>query len=222
MRYKAVLFDLDGTLLDTLEDLADSMNEALRQLKYPTHDVKEYRYFVGDGIKELARRVLPSDQRNEATVNTSKELMSEEYGRRWNTKTKPYPGIEELLDALTVANVKMAVFSNKPDDFVKIMVPELLPRWTFYPIFGARQGVPVKPNPQGAFEIAKLLELEPEQFLYIGDTNTDMCTATAVGMYAVGVSWGFRPVRELVEHGAKTIIHHPLDLMKLFDEKAMD
>jgi len=217
VKYEAVIFDLDGTLLDTLADLSDSMNAALRQLGFPTHDMEEYRYFVGDGMGTLARRVLPPDCCDEATVTRSIQLMSAEYNCRWNVKTKPYPGIEKLLDELEAAGIQMAVFSNKPDAFTKMMIPALLSRWNFYPVLGARPGVPVKPNPQGAVEITKILGIAPERFLYVGDTNTDMCTATAAGIYAVGVTWGFRKIEELLEHGAKSIIQRPSDLMKLLD-----
>ena len=220
MKYEAVIFDLDGTLLDTLEDLSDSMNAALRQLNYPTHRTAEYRYFVGDGMAELARRVLPPDQRDDATVEISKQLMTEEYNRRWNVKSKPYLGIAEMLDALTMAGVPMAVFSNKPDSFTQMMVPALLPRWKFHLVLGARPGVPVKPDPQGALEIANALGVSPECILYVGDTNTDMCTATAAGMHAVGVTWGFRKVEELLENGAQSILDNPLDLLKLLENEA--
>lgn len=220
MKYEAVIFDLDGTLLDTLEDLSDSMNAALRQLHFPLHDKEEYRYFVGDGIKELARRVLPPERRDDATINLSVQLMSAEYDCRWKVKTKPYPGIEKLLGALTTARVRMAVFSNKPNEFTKIMIPALLPHWNFYPVLGSRPGVPVKPDPQGAIEIAESLGIASERFLYVGDTGTDMCTATAAGMHAVGVTWGFRKIEELLEHGAQSIIHQPADLMQLLDALA--
>jgi len=220
VKYQAVIFDLDGTLLDTLEDLSDSMNAALRQLNYPTHPTAEYRYFVGDGMAELARRVLPPGQRDDATVEISKQLMTEEYNRRWNVKSKPYLGISEMLDALTMAGVPMAVFSNKPDSFTQMMVPALLPRWKFHLILGARPGVPVKPDPQGALEIAEALGVAPERILYVGDTNTDMCTATAAGMHAVGVTWGFRKVEELLKNGAQSILDNPLDLLKLLENEA--
>ena len=214
MRYQAVIFDLDGTLLDTLEDLADSMNAALQGLGYPAHPIADYRYFVGDGIREMARRVLPASHRNEETVELTVKKMFAEYDRRWKVKTVPYPGICEMLDALTKAGLPMAVLSNKPDPFTKIMVPALLPGWKFSPVFGARPEVPIKPDPQAALEIAATLGVAPERFLYLGDTGTDMQTASAAGMHAVGVTWGFRQEEELVENGAKTILRKPEELMK--------
>lgn len=215
MSYRAVVFDLDGTLLDSLEDLADSMNAVLALQRFPVHATEKYRYFVGDGIAELARRVLPEAQRTDALVAENVRNMSAEYESRWNKKTRPYPGIVELLGSLTEAGLQMAVLSNKPDSFTKIMVPALLPGWNFTPILGARPGVPVKPDPQAALEIAEQLAIPPAEILYLGDTATDMLTARAAGMMAVGVAWGFRTVEELQEHGAQRIIQHPAELMQM-------
>ena len=215
LKFQAVLFDLDGTLLDTLEDLADSMNTVLEEQHFPVHPVDAYRYFVGDGMKELARRVLPAAKRDDAMVAINVELMSAEYAKRWNRKTKPYPGMEEALDKLTADGIRMAVLSNKPDAFTKKMIPALLPRWDFSPVIGARPGVPVKPDPQAALEIAGLLQLSPSRIMYVGDTAIDMKTANAAGMYAVGVAWGFRTIDELRQNGAKAIVHEPGELLDL-------
>ena len=215
MSYRAVIFDLDGTLLDSLEDLADSMNAVLARQQFPVHAVDRYRYFVGDGISELVKRVLPEQLRTDALVAENIRWMSTEYEARWNKKTQPYPGIVELLAALTDAGLRMAVLSNKPDPFTKIMVPALLPGWNFEPILGARPGVPVKPDPQAALEIAGQLAAPPHEILYLGDTATDMRTANAAGMMAIGVAWGFRPIEELQQHGAQRIIHYPTDLLPL-------
>lgn len=217
VKYKAVIFDLDGTLLDTLEDLADSMNAALQQLNFPVHPTEKYRYFVGDGMRQLARRVLPADE-DESMVDTTIKLMSAEYDKRWKAKTKPYPGLEELLDHLAAAELQMAVLSNKPDAFTKIMVPALLPRWSFHPVLGARLGVPVKPDPQSALEIADIWGISLDKILYVGDTGTDMLTANAAGMQAVGAAWGFRTVEELLKAGARAIIHHPMELLQFLDK----
>ena len=215
MSYRAIIFDLDGTLLDSLEDLADSMNAVLARQQFPVHAVDRYRYFVGDGISELVKRVLPEQLRTDSLVADNIRWMSAEYEARWNKKTRPYPGIVELLAALTDAGLRMAVLSNKPDPFTKIMVPALLSGWHFDPILGARPGVPVKPDPQAALEIAVHLAVPPHEILYLGDTATDMRTAKAAGMMAVGVAWGFRPVEELQQHGAQRIIHYPTDLLPL-------
>ncbi len=215
MRFKAVLFDLDGTLLDTLDDLADAMNIVLGRLGFPQHDAQDYKYHVGDGVKELALRVLPGDQRDEQTVARCIRAMREEYGRRWNNKTRPYPGIAELLDALTERGVGKCVLSNKPDQTTKMVVARLLPKWRFDVVAGERPGIPRKPDPQAALSIAAQLRIPPGEFLYLGDTNTDMKTACAAGMYPVGALWGFRTEEELWGSGAKAVIAKPLDLLAL-------
>lgn len=215
MKYEGVIFDLDGTLLDTLDDLADSMNAVLQQLNFPVHPTEKYRYFVGDGMRQLARRVLPAESINDELLESTIRLMSDEYNKHWNVKTQPYHGMEELLDQLTETGIKLAVLSNKPDPFTKMMVPALLPRCSFYPVLGARAGVPVKPDPQSALEIAGIWGISPDKILYVGDTATDMMTANAAGMSAVGAAWGFRTVEELLKAGARAIIHQPLELLAL-------
>ena len=213
VRGRAVIFDLDGTLVDSLEDLADSMNAALQLHGYPVHPVDSYRYFVGDGIRELARRVLPAGQLDEAELTKMVQAMSAEYEQRWNVKSRPYAGIGELLDRLGELGLPIAVLSNKPDLFTQKMIATLLPRWQFAPVFGARAGVPVKPDPQGALEIAATWGISPAEIVYLGDTATDMKTAVAAGMQALGATWGFRTREELVSAGARWIVNHPLDVM---------
>jgi len=213
--YAAIIFDLDGTLLDTLEDLADSMNAALKTGGYSVHPIDAYRYFVGDGIENLVRRALPESSRDATTVARGKEAMDAEYGQRWNAKTKPYPGIPELLDELTRCKMPMAILSNKPESFTLLTVDELLAHWTFAPIRGARPNTPRKPDPTGALAIAEELGLSPAECLYLGDTDTDMKTATAAGMYALGATWGFRPGEELQRSGAQVLIDKPTDLLDL-------
>lgn len=215
MKFKAVLFDLDGTLLDTLEDLADSMNAALASLDFPVHPIDAYRFFVGDGMDKLVQRVLPAAMRDDATHSRLKTAMEEEYGRRWNAKSRPYPGVPELLSGLQQRRLPMVVLSNKPEPFTLQAVAELLPQWNFSIVRGARPNVPTKPDPTAAVEIATALDIPPAAFLYLGDTNTDMQTARAAGMYALGAAWGFRPGEELVESGAQHLLQRPGELLDL-------
>lgn len=215
MKFKAVLFDLDGTLLDTIQDLADSMNSVLERSGFPTHCVDDYKNFVGDGMVELAKRVLPKDIHDEESVNRCVAEMRQEYSKRWTDKTKPYDGINELLNALTVKKVKLAVLSNKPHDFTKVVVAKFFSDRRFDAVYGERPSVPRKPDPSGAIEIAGILNIEPSEFLYLGDTNVDMKTASSAGMYAVGASWGFRKVDELMGSGARTIVNHPSEVLNL-------
>ncbi len=209
---KCVLFDLDGTLVDSLADLALSMNRVLAEQGLPAHPVQAYRYFVGNGITTLVQRALPAEARQQYLIEECSRKMRQEYALHWADTTRPYPGIAELLDALSAKNIEMAILSNKPDELTKKVVRTLLPGWDFAAVAGARETIPKKPDPSGALRIASLLHRDPEEFLYLGDTNTDMQTARAAGMFALGALWGFRTADELKEHGAQALLSEPLEL----------
>ncbi|MDR1613332.1 MAG: HAD family hydrolase [Planctomycetota bacterium] len=214
MSLSAVVFDLDGTLLDTLEDLADSMNKVLTDAGYPAHPVDPYRYFVGDGMENLARRAAPVGT-DDKTVKALAANMGAVYEKNWRNKTRPYSGVIELLDRIGNAGISMAVLSNKPDVFTQAMVKHYFGDDCFRAVNGQMDGVPKKPDPAGAIAIANAFGIPRERFLYLGDTNTDMLTGVAAGMRTIGVSWGFRPVEELNQAGAKGIIDHPLEALGL-------
>ncbi|MGA2378354.1 MAG: HAD family hydrolase [Spirochaetia bacterium] len=221
MIYKAVLFDLDGTLLDTLDDLGDSMNAVLASQGYATHPIRSYTTFVGDGVRNLVRRSLPAGSgKNDELVNELVPLMRREYSRRWNAKTRPYDGIPALLDGLSARGLRMAVLSNKPHPATLEVVAHFFPRWKFDSTLGARPDVPIKPDAGAALEVSRQLGVPPEAFLYLGDTNTDMKTAVAAGMFPVGVLWGFRTAEELVSSGAKVLVSDPRDVLSLLDRPA--
>ncbi|EFK08390.1 putative phosphoglycolate phosphatase, bacterial [delta proteobacterium NaphS2] len=213
MAYKAVIFDLDGTLLDTLEDLADAMNRTLEERGFPSHPVAAYRYFVGNGSAKLVSRALPPEKRNEALVADCMKEFLKEYDRNWNRKTRPYDGVAELLDTLTLKQIQMAIFTNKLHGFAERCVQEFLSRWKFEAVFGQRDGYPLKPDPAVPREIAGILDVSPEQFLYLGDSDADMKTAVNAGMLPVGALWGFRSAEELRDAGAAELIGHPTDLL---------
>lgn len=215
MTYRAVLFDLDGTLLNTIDDLADAMNAALAELGFPTHSVDRCKQFVGDGLRTYAVRALPQQQPDEQAIERCCDVFRREYGQRWQVKTRAYEGIAELLDGLTRRGLTMSVLSNKPDDFTKLMVARMLDRWRFEVIRGVGADGVKKPDPAGALAIAAHHGVAPAEFLYVGDTNTDMQTARGAGMYAVGVTWGFRPAEELTESGAARLIDRPEELLGL-------
>jgi phosphoglycolate phosphatase len=212
---KAVLFDLDGTLLDTLEDLGNAMNRVLTRRGFPTRSLDAYRYFIGEGTVLLVTRALPPSERNDSTIRKCLEAFLEEYDRTWNVRTRAYDGVEDVLGVLTDRGLRMAVLSNKPDDFTKRCVAQLLPNWRFDLVLGQRDGVPPKPDPMGALEVARGLSLSPAAFLYIGDSAIDMKTAVAAGMFPVGVLWGFRPLEELQEGGAQALIQYPMEILEL-------
>ncbi len=214
---RAVIFDLDGTLLDTLEDIADSMNRVFADRGLPTHPVEDYRYFVGSGAEELAWRALPEEQRNREMIAELVNGFQTSYRSTWNVKTRPYPGIERMLERLREEKIPTAVFSNKPQEFTVLGVKEYFPGHPFAAVLGQREGVPLKPDPAGAAKIGKTLGLDPRDILFLGDTGVDMETARGAGNFPVGVSWGFRPVAELREHGAEVIIDRPEEIFDLLD-----
>jgi phosphoglycolate phosphatase len=216
MKYDAVLFDLDGTLLDTLEDLADAANGALQSRGFPTHPLDAYRYFVGDGVRKLMLRALPGKRAADAVfVDEMVGEMRRRYSENWDNKTQPYAGVPELLDGLSQRGIPFCVVSNKPQDFTDLCVQRLLGDWTFGTIIGVSDAIPPKPDPTGARRAADVLGVPTERFLYLGDTNTDMKTAVAAAMFPVGAAWGFRPVEELQGNGARAIVQDPTDLLTL-------
>ena len=191
------------------------MNTALAQLGFATHPTEAFCYFVGDGTDCFARRALPPDHRDDETVNKCMNAMQAEYTQRWPENTKPYPGIPELLTAIENLHLPMTILSNKNDDYTQVMVASLLPHWPFKIVRGAAPSVAPKPDPTAALDIAAELNIPPDDFLYLGDTNTDMQTAVSAGMYPVGALWGFRTADELLQNGAKTLVEKPTDILKL-------
>jgi len=215
--YKAVLFDLDGTLINSLHDIADSMNRVLEKKGYQTHDYDAYRYFVGRGLYNLVSRTLPESEKTEQNIRNLYQELLRDYEVNMLQKTVLYRGIPELLDALVKKGIKLTILSNKADNFTKKIAAELLKAWPFEVVLGSGDNVPRKPDPTGAMMLCEALQLKPSEFLYVGDTSTDMETALAAGMYPVGVTWGFRTRKELVDSGAKTIIDTPFELTSLLD-----
>jgi len=215
MNYRAVLFDLDGTLLDTLDDLADCANRVLASMDMPVHPTFKYKYFVGDGLATLIERIVPADRRNEQTIGRAVDAFRLDYANNWHVRSRPYEGVAEMLAGLLDKGIRLAILSNKPHDFTKLCVRRLLVDVPFFPVLGQREGVPKKPDPAGALEVATLLDIPPKEIIYLGDTSVDMKTATAAGMTAVGVLWGFRDKEELMNSGADHLIHHPGDLLEL-------
>lgn len=216
MIFRAVIFDLDGTLLDTLEDLAEAMNRVLARMGFATHPVEAYKWMVGDGVENLVMRALPPGVLSSDLVKIAKKEMLEEYSRVWFKRTKPYPGIPDVLEFLETKSIPKAILSNKVQDFTSRMVSLLLSRWNFFPIIGQREGIPLKPDPTGALEISVVLGIEPQRFVFLGDTETDIRTALAAGMYPVGVCWGFRSEQALREAGAREVLREPMEIARLF------
>lgn len=217
MPCRAVIFDLDGTLLDTIEDLTDSMNAALAGLGYPPLTIEKSKVLVGDGIDTFVTRALPiKDRENAETVRRLREAMRAEYRVRNAVKTRPYPGVPEMLDALAARKIPLAVLSNKPHPSTLDVIARFFPDRPFRAVLGAREDVPIKPDPTSALEIARMLDVSPAEILYLGDTNPDMQTAGAAGMFAVGALWGFRTREELLANGARALAASPLEVVDFF------
>jgi phosphoglycolate phosphatase len=211
--FKAVLFDLDGTLLDTLADIADCSNAVLRSQGQPAHSLAAYRQFVGDGVEALARRALPENHRTPEAVSACAAEISAAFLRHGARKAQPYEGIPELLARFTARGLAMAILTNKPQASARLIVSQRLAQWPFALVRGACDGVPKKPDPSAALAIADRLKIPPRRFLYLGDTAIDMQTARSAGMFALGVLWGFRAAPELIAGGAHMLVRHPADLL---------
>lgn len=214
MKYKGVIFDLDGTLVDSLEDLADAMNKVLTGLKLPTHSYEDYQYFIGNGLRNLVIKALPETHNNKEQIDQCYDLMIEIYSKACTNKTKSYDGIFELLDHLKAANIKLAVFSNKAEDLTKEVVNTLFPNY-FEAVVGLTTESLKKPNPNKAIEISENMGLKMEEMLFVGDSDIDMETATNAYIYAVGVLWGYRSEEDLIASGAKYILNHPSELIAI-------
>lgn len=215
MLINLAIFDLDGTLIDSLGDLADAMNVVLDERGYPAHPRDAYRHFVGDGIEMLVRRALPPEVVDTADIPKVVDAMRREYSGRCLATTRPFAGIPELLARLRSLGIRAAVLSNKPDFATRAIVRELFEDGAFDVIRGARENVPLKPDPTVAIEVASDLGFEPKLSVFIGDSPIDVKTGRNAGMRTVGVTWGFRGTHELLDAGADHIIHQPLELVRL-------
>ncbi len=210
-----VIFDLDGTLLDTIDDLAVSANYALRTHGYPEHKLSAYRFFVGNGITKLIERALPEEARQESTILKLREEFVEYYQRHKTDLTHPYPGIPELLKELQSRHIQLAVASNKYHQGTLELIYHFFGQDLFSIVLGQRENIPVKPNPAIVYDILQHTGAGKEVTLYVGDSGVDMQTAANSGLTSVGVSWGFRPRQELEENGACHIIDQPQQLCTL-------
>jgi len=207
MKYQLAIFDLDGTLLNTLDDLADSTNYIMRQFGYPERTVEEVRKFVGNGIRKLLERSAPMGTSPEE-IDRMFVQFKEHYGAHCADKTKPYDGIMELLNALKKQGVKLAVVSNKADYAVKALCEQYFPEY-FDVAVGERVGIARKPAPDTVHEVLKNLQMEKSQAVYIGDSEVDVQTAKNAELNCIAVDWGFRDKKVLKEAGAETIVSTP-------------
>jgi phosphoglycolate phosphatase len=212
-----IIFDLDGTLLDTLADIGDSVNAMLNEYHFPGHTKDDYRRFIGNGIRMLVMRALPVEGRSSEMVDACVRRAREIYWDNWNRKTRPYDGIFGLLDRLEAMGLPKAVLSNKPHDFTVRYVESYFDGYRFDPVMGQSERFPVKPDPAAALDIAGQLDLPPARLLFVGDSTVDIQTATAAGMQPVGVAWGFKGARDLMANGCPTLVAHPSEILSLLD-----
>lgn len=212
---KLVIFDLDGTLLDTIEDLANATNHALKQFNFPVHEVASYRFFVGNGVNKLLERALPEAHKNADAISMLKHEFLKYYLIHAEDCTKPYPGIPELLTKLHKKGFQLAVASNKMHDATVELVGRFFPEIPFTTILGQREGIPVKPSPAIVDEIVERAGVTKSETLYVGDSGVDAATALNAGVPFVGVLWGFRPQQELEAAGATLFVEKPEEIEKL-------
>ena len=210
---KLVIFDLDGTLLNTIEDLAQSANYALEKNEFATHSMASYPFFVGNGVRRLITRVLPEDHRDEETVDRLLKDFKEYYNEHCTQYTKPYDGMPELLMDLHEMGVRMAVASNKYQLAVDKIINHYFPDINFVAIEGQREGMNIKPDPSVVFSILAKAQVPKAETLYVGDSGVDMETARRACVDSVGVTWGFRPLKELNEYHSNCIVDRPIDIL---------
>ena len=212
---KAFIFDLDGTLIDSLADIAESINRMLDARGYPRCEQEVFKQMVGDGMEKLVERALPEGARSEELIKICVEEYRAHYDTLWNAQTRPYAGIVEMLTTLKARGMKLGVISNKAHRFTVPMTEHFFGSDVFDHILGQRAEVPRKPAPDGAHEMAAFLCLKTDEMAYVGDSGIDMQFAKSSGMRAVGVRWGFRSEAELLECGADALVSSPAELFNL-------
>lgn len=212
--YRGIIFDLDGTLLDTIDDLADSMNEVLKIYGYPGFTREEYKLKIGGGFKGLALNSFP-EATDPHTIEEAIILFSEIYDRKYMDKTKVYEGIDYILDEINKRGLKLGVNSNKKDEYTRVLTNRFFKRIPFVEIHGEREGVEKKPDPIAALDIIEKMGLTKDEVLYVGDSKVDIMTAKNAGLDSLGVLWGFRDYEELSKHGADYIVADPKEILDI-------
>jgi phosphoglycolate phosphatase len=215
MSYKLVIFDLDGTLVDSIEGIKFSMNRVLDRFNFPNHDTDTYKNLVGNGLRNLVSKALPPDFSDLEMVEKCYELMLEEYGKNWDREMELYDGIEAVLDELSKKNIKLAINTNKNQEMTDEIVERYLSNWDFIRVIGFNSDFPKKPDPYGVNQIMEKADVTAEECVYIGDSEVDIQTAINADISCVSVSWGFRTKEQLEKYSPNTILDTPLGLLDL-------
>lgn len=214
---KAVLFDLDGTLVNSLDDLANSVNFVLEEFGFPTHNSEEFKFFVGDGIPKMIERALPPESRDNNTQKKAIEKFFERYSRHCSDLSTAYSGVKELVCALKEKGIKVAVITNKAQELAEKVIFDVYGNM-FDIIFGKRDGIPSKPDPTSTLMVMEKLGVNPCECIFFGDSGVDVKTGVSAGAFSVGVLWGYRSAKELKDNGAKFIITKPEELFEIIEE----
>ncbi len=212
MKISSIIFDLDGTLLDTIGGLVDTTNYVMQEFNFPQHSTEMYKQFIGNGMRTLIERAAPANT-SFGCIDECCKVFNNYYIENWKDKCCPYDGINDMLSALQKQAIPLAVLSNKPHQFTQLFVKEFFPEDVFQLVFGQREGISKKPEPEAAMEIARTFEMNTDTMLFIGDSGVDIQTGKNAGMKTAGVSWGFRPRQELVDNNPDLLLNHPLELL---------
>lgn len=215
MKFDGVIFDLDGTLLDTIDDLTDSVNAALSELHLPLLDRCDVMTRVGNGFKILLERSIPESMRSQVNLDIAYNAFVDKYQQCYADKTDAYAGIRQLVSELKALGVKMAVNTNKRDDYAKKLIYLNFGEDTFLEVLGEGRGFPKKPEPEGALYLARLMNCSPDRVIYIGDSQTDAATGRNAGMPVIGVCWGFRGREVLEECGVDYLVETPQEILDI-------
>lgn len=222
MNIRLIVFDLDGTLVASLEGISFSMNRVLKQHGYPLLSLEDTRLFVGDGLKKVVERSVPEKERTSEIIDVLYRELREIYSTGYAHQLKLYPGISQTLDALVKRGIKIAINTNKNQDISEKIVQDLLFHWPILKVVGSKTNLPKKPNPQGLASIMKELQVAPEDTLYVGDTSIDLETAKNAGVRCISVLYGFRRKNELIPYHPTYMIEDPTELIALLDSKTFD
>ncbi len=217
-----IIFDLDGTLLNTIADLGTATNHALRACGFPQHNLASYPKMVGNGITRLIKRALPEDERTPETIDKVRTHFKEYYDMHQTDLTQPYPGINDMLRELSEMGVKLAVASNKYQAAVEALIKHYFPFVNWQAVEGQKEGVPTKPDPSIVFEILAKCPARKSKVLYVGDSGVDMETARRACVDSCGVTWGFRSIKELKDHHADNIVNTPDEIIQVVKRPGLE